>query len=224
MTLSKIFAYSGTLHAGVEPYGWCWAAAAFFDRHPRYRDRFRQLHRHVTGADFDQLGAEIFADDRARLNEDWQLFVANVDYGYDFRRMEVELSAGKPLGSNSESVAVAADRGWQSSGIALESGQKYRLHAQGQYVVAQDQKPWTSEPGGVTIRYYHGLPLGILLAAIRSDEPGTNNPSGLANPIVIGLDATLDVRHPGTLYLRINDSAGSLDDNSGAASVEITRE
>lgn len=224
MTLAKIFAYRGTLHAGVEPYGWCWAAAAFLDGHPRYRDRFRQLHRHVRGADFQQRVAEIFDDDSARLNEDWQLFVANLDYGYDFRRMEVERTAGKPLEAKTHSVTVAADRGWQSSGVKLDRGRKYRLRASGRYVVAQGQKPWTSEPGGVTIRYYRGQPLGILLAAIRSDEPGANHASGLIKPIVIGLGATLDVKRSGTLYLRINDSAGSLDDNAGTARVEITRE
>ncbi len=41
---------------------------------------------------------------------------------------------------------------------------------------------------------------------------------------MIGLGATLDVKRSGTLYLRINDSAGSLDDNAGTASVEITQE
>ena len=27
---------------------------------------------------------------RRALDEDWQLFVANLDYGYDFARMEVD--------------------------------------------------------------------------------------------------------------------------------------
>ena len=64
----------------------------------------------------------------------------------------------------------------------------------------------------------------ILLAAIRSDEPQAKGASGLIKPIVIGLGATLDVKRSGTLYLRINDSAGRLDDNAGTASVEITQE
>jgi hypothetical protein len=224
MTLAKIFAYRGTLHAGVEAYGWCWAAAAFLDGHPRYRDRFRQLHRHVKAADFDERVAKIFGDDPDRLREDWQLFVANLDYGYDFRRMEVERSAGKPLESQTASVSVAADRGWQSSGLKLDRGKKYRLRAAGRYVLAQGQKPWTSEPGGVTIQYYRGQPLGILLAAVRGEEPGADNASGLTRPIVIGLGATLNVKRSGTLYLRINDSPGSLGDNAGTATVEITQE
>jgi hypothetical protein len=223
-TLQAIAAYGGTLHADVEPYGWCWAAAAFLDGHPRYRDRFRQLSRHVTAADFQRRIDEFLAVDRDRLDEDWQLYVANIDYGYDFRRMDVERSAGRPLDSKSASVTVQADRGWQSTGIALESGRKYHLRAAGQYVIAVDERPWVSEPGGVTIRYHHGQPLGILLAAVRSDEPPANGASGLIKPIVVGLDKTLVVNRPGTLYLRINDSAGRLDDNSGSARVEITPE
>lgn len=223
-TLSKIFAFDGTLHADLEAYGWCWAAAAFFDGHPRYRDRFRQLHRHVAADDFDRRVADIFAADADRLIEDWQLFVANVDYGYDFARMDVERSAGKPLAEKSRAVDVVADRGWQSTGIALVPGKTYRLRAAGRYQVAQGDQTWTSEPGGVTIEYYHGQPLGILLAAVRSDDRDSESPSGLVLPTVVGLDRSLVVNRPGTLYLRINDSAGSLADNSGTAQVEITQE
>jgi hypothetical protein len=40
----------------------------------------------------------------------------------------------------------------------------------------------------------------------------------------VGLGTTLVVERPGTLYLRINDSAGSLADNRGSATVEIASE
>jgi len=79
------------------------------------------------------------------------------------------------------------------------------------------------EPGGVTIEYYHGQPLGILLAALRSDQ-GPNKSTGLAKAVIVGLDGRLVVERPATLYLRINDSAGRLDDNAGTATVEITRQ
>jgi hypothetical protein len=41
-----------------------------------------------------------------------------------------------------------------------------------------------------------------------------------ARPIVIGLHTTLSPAHSGTLYLRVNDPAGELADNSGK--VELT--
>jgi hypothetical protein len=222
-TLAQIFAYGGTLHGDVESYGWCWAAAAFLDGHPRYRERFRQLHRDLAEPDFAARVEQTFARDRARLDEDWQLFVANIDYGYDFARMEVERREGAPLAPRGESVTVAADRGWQSSGVALAPG-RYRLRAGGRYQVAGGEPPWMSEPGGVTIEYYRGRPLGILLAAVRDDDAGAGGSSGLLAPIVVGLGTTLVVERPGTLYLRINDSPGALADNAGSAAVEVAKE
>ena len=88
--------------------------------------------------------------------------------------------------------------------------------------MAKTTKPWISEPGGITLRYNQGRPLGMLLAAIRPDDPAANNPSGLIQPIPVGPGTTLEAKHPGTLYFRINDSAGQLGDNRGTASVEIT--
>ena len=61
-------------------------------------------------------------------------------------------------------VSVAADRGWQSSGVRVDAGKSYRLRAAGRYQVADRPQPWPCEPGGVSIRYYRGRPLGILLA------------------------------------------------------------
>ena len=87
-------------------------------------------------------------------------------------------------------VTVAADRGWQNSGLRLEAGAKYRLTATGRYQVAKDPR-WQCEPNGVSIRYYQGRPLGILLAAVRPDHPPPESTSALSAPTVIGLGATL---------------------------------
>jgi hypothetical protein len=224
MPLARIFAMGGTLNADAEPYAWSWAAAAFFDGHPRYRQRFRHMQQQVSADDFNARFQKSLAPDAARLNEDWRLFVANLDYGYDFDRMEIDFVPGQPLAAQPAQARVAADRPWQSSGIALDKGHKYRLHATGRYVVAHDGKPWISEPRGVTIEYYRGQPLGVLLAAIRADDATANNASGLTAPIVVGSAATLEPEYSGTLYFRINDSAGRLDDNSGAATVEVARD
>jgi len=224
MPLSKIFAYGSSAHLENEPYGWCWAAAAFFDGHPRYRSRFRSLKQLIGAPDFTERARALLGEDTARLSADWQLFVAGLDYGYDFRRMETELTAGKPLAAPRASLRVAADRGWQSSGIQLRPGKKYELRASGRYVVGRGDKPWVSEPQGVTIRYYRGQPLGVLLAAVRSDEPPGDKLGGLANPIVVGRGSVLEVAQAGTLFLRINDAPGQLHDNSGRVSVEVASE
>ncbi|HEY1785179.1 MAG TPA: hypothetical protein VGG30_06495, partial [Pirellulales bacterium] len=100
----------------------------------------------------------------------------------------------------------------------------YRLTATGRYQVADKPRVWWCEPGGVTIDYYHGQPLGVLLAAVRPDEVDSKRGSPLIKPRVIGLNATLKPTESGTLYLRVNDSAGKLADNAGTLTVVVTDE
>ena len=76
----------------------------------------------------------------------------------------------------------------------------------------------------MTIRYYAGQPLGILLAAVRPDERHIDKISPLVHPQVIGLGATFTSEHNGTLYLQINDSPAELADNSGTLDVEVVAE
>ena len=91
-------------------------------------------------------------------------------------------STGKP-----RSVTIAADRGWQSSGVWLEAGKSYHVTASGRYQIAAEksndgEKAWPCEPGGVTIEYHDGRPLGMLLGAMvegaRNGERGASEEGG----------------------------------------------
>jgi hypothetical protein len=219
-TLQGVLDYGPTAHQENSPYGWCWAAATFLERHPRYRKRFHELIPLVRQRDFNQRFHALFAADWQQLCEEWQVFVVNLEYGYDVPRMAIDFLPGRPLPPSGARATVAADRGWQSSGVRLEAGRSYRLWASGRYQVANRPRTWWCEPGGVTIRYYRGQPLGILLAAVHPDPPGPGS-SPLIRPQVVGLDATLTPQQAGTLYLRINHSAAELADNAGSLSVEI---
>jgi hypothetical protein len=57
----------------------------------------------------------------------------------------------------------------------------------------------------------------MLLGAID----GRTGDATLANPFAIGLDATVQPPASGTLYLRVNDAAGDLDDNRGTLTVKV---
>jgi hypothetical protein len=119
-------------------------------------------------------------------------------------------------------VEIAADRGWQSTRIALKAGDKYELRAVGRFQVANKPKPWISEANGVSIRFVHGQPVGLLLGAIRPDDfDATLNRSPLAEPLQIGAATTLAPTTTGTLYLRINDAPGELADNVGKLAITI---
>jgi hypothetical protein len=224
LRLKDVIEFSPMAHLENEPYAWCWAAATLLDRHPRYQERFRKLPEFVRQPDFNDRFYWLFESDWPELCEEWDLMVGNMEYGYDVARSAVDFTPGKQHlqpGETHVKITVSADRGWQNSGLRLDKGEWYRLSASGRYQVAKEPKVWWCEPGGVSIRYYQGRPLGILLAAVRPDHPSPEKTSALLRPIVVGLGATLSPTETGTLFLKINDSAGELDDNAGELKVEV---
>jgi hypothetical protein len=215
-----------------ESYAWCWSVAVFLDSHPRYRERFRSLRRHVTERSFNEIFRREYADDWNNLSREWQAFVAALDHGFDFERMAIDFRPGGPLREGQQKVVeVQADRGWQSSLVRVEAGRTHRISASGRFQIAEEvdgggvKRQWLSEAGGVTLEYYAGRPLGILLGAIvsnRSDDVnGDAEPPGFSEPIIIGLGTTFQPRISGTLYLRINDDPGRLHDNRGSLTVTV---
>jgi hypothetical protein len=222
--LEAVLAYRPTPQFETEPYAWCWAATFLLDHEPRFQARFRQLARLVRNADFNRRFRESIGADWPLLLEEWQLFVHDLEYGYDVARTALDLAPGKPLPAQGATISVVADRGWQNSGIRLEAGVSYRLRASGRYQVGNQPQVWWCEPGGVSIRYYKGLPLGVLLAALRPDPATEGAPSCFLRPSVLGLDGRLTPQQSCTLFLKINDSAAELADNAGKLSVEVCRE
>ena len=218
---TDVLLYGPQAHLKREPYAWCWAAAALLDGHPLYQERFRKIPQFVLKPDFADRFQRLIGDDWDELCEQWQVFVADLEYGYDVPKTVVDFAAGSPVGSAGASVRVAADRGWQNSGLQLESGQTYSLRAEGRYQVANEPQTWWCEPGGVSIRYYNGRPLGILLAAVRPDPTSGGVLCPLIRPVTVGLGTTLRPPQSGTLFLRINDSGGELDDNAGELVVGV---
>jgi hypothetical protein len=219
--LGEVFDFPPAAYLQVEAYGWSWAAAWLLEHHPRYHDRFHEMIRHVAERDFPTQVEWLLAPDWQQLSEEWQVMIVNMEYGYDVPRSTIDFTPGRPLPSPGAQVTVAADHGWQNAGLRLEAGRSYRLTAAGRYAVAQQPKTWWCEPNGVTIRYFRGQPLGILLAAVRPDAPPPGSASALLHPSVIGLSAQLTPPQSGTLYLKINDSPAELSDNSGTLSVKI---
>jgi hypothetical protein len=224
LKMDEVLDYGSQAHVEVEPYGWCWGAAAFLDGHPRYRRRFRHLPADVKAADFNEQVRKLFAADWPRMAEEWQLFVEQLDFGYEFAREAIDFRSGKPLPSAGATVEVAADRGWQSSCIELEAGRAYRLRASGRYQVGNQPRPWWSEPDGVTIRYWHGKRLGALLGAVHPEPFDPHDTSALVAPVFVGTEGIIRPNKSGTLYLRVNDSPAGLADNAGSVQVRVSKE
>jgi hypothetical protein len=221
-SLRSVIEGMSNLTKETELYAWSWAAAYFLDHHPRYRDRFRELFKHVRQPNFNQFVFETYKTDWQQMSEEWRVFIAGLEYGYDISRTAIDLIPGKPLPEKGAVATIAADRGWQNTGFQLKASVKYKLSASGRFQVADKPKIWHCEPGGVSIRYYQARPLGILLAAVRPDNPNEKDVCVFLNPLTIGLGATITPDQSGTLFLKINDSAAELDDNAGEIKVEIT--
>ena len=200
-----------------ESYAWVWALAAFLDQHPTYRDRFRQAPRWVLSENFDQRFRRMYANDRARLDKEWRLFIATLDYGHDIAREAIDFQPGQPLAAGgSQSLEIQANRGWQSTGVAVTAGQPVRITAAGRYVIAhEDGASWPCEPNGVTLDYHAGRPLGELLATVDGGDGAFID----WQPIGLGVDYQPPAT--GTLYLRVNDAPNALADNEGTLEVRV---
>src|SRR5205085_1000835 len=128
--------YPPGAHLKTEPYGWCWAAALFFDHDPKYQKIFRESPQFVADVtkEFSTRLINRLPEAYPLIAEQWQWFVFNVEYGYDVARESIVRKAMPvALPNDGATIAVVADRGWQSSGFELEAGKTYSLSAQGQF-------------------------------------------------------------------------------------------
>jgi hypothetical protein len=204
-------------------YAWSWAACALLDGHPRYSLRFRELGKHLQGDEFPSTRIRLFTADLPELHTDWALFTHQLQFGYDLARAAIDFENGKPLrpGEASPDLSVAANRGWQASGVSVQQGHKYEIVATGDVTLANTPKPWISQPQGISIVYSEGHPIGTLLAAVRGKPLVDSTEETMLKQIVVGRNATFVAGTTGTLYFRINDLWGSLADNAGQYRVVV---
>lgn len=220
-SLDRVLEVDNRHELPTESYAWVWALSALLDGHPKYQARFRELQNDLRDPEFTERFRNLFADDGGDLALQWQAYVATLDYGYDVPRMAIEMRDATPVGEGTQRVTIDADRGWQSTGWLLKAGERYQITASGRYQIARDAdgEAWPCEPGGVTIEYHDGRPLGALLGALH---PATQDAdASFAHPALLGLEATLQPTADAVLYVRVNDSPAKLGDNEGEVSVKI---
>ena len=159
-------------------------------------------------------------DRHPRYEERFHSLYKNVlepDFNARFREMMAD--DWQPLSEEWQVMAMGLECGYDVPAMAIDFTPGKPMPAEG----ARATVAAKSEPNGVSIRYYQGRPLGLLLAALRPDQPDPNSTSALLRPAVVGLGLTLTPKQTGTLYFRINDSAAELGDNAGEAAVAIRR-
>lgn len=226
MSLVSIMNYSARAHLELEPYGWCWAAASFLHQHPDYSEAFRSMldELQLPPRKFNSALYQKLSGRWALLGAEWQHYIKAMDYGFDVKREALEVGpAPTSVAAGGSVVEVKADRGWQSSGLYLEAGQTYQLIASGRYQVDTDPKPWISEPNGVTLRYYNGRPVGMVLAAVHDPKTVPQGLCELCKPREVGLGTRWTCERSGVLFLRVNEDPRKLADNQGTANVKVVK-
>jgi hypothetical protein len=203
----------------TDQYAWVWALAAMLHHNPRSREALRNLSEEIPLVDIADLIKVGAFGGRGNIDWEWQTFVSQLDYGgYDFERMD-RGPRGPLGGAPRPRGAFEVDRGWQLVSERLLKGNTYRIKATGRYQIAGGDQPWMCEPGGVTIEYHDGKPLGMLLGALS--RRGINDEGSFARPIAIGLEATIKPERDCSLYVRVNEAPRGLADNRGEFTVQI---
>jgi len=224
LQLTDVFKLDAQSHLRNEAYGWCWAASQFLQAHPLTHDAFLELKNDtkVRSIDFSVRLVNRLKPHWPQIAEDWQLFVANCDYGYDVARASVVRKDAESLPAGGGTATIAADRGWQSSGFQVEAGNTYQIEAAGKFTIGGDEeKPWPCEPNGITLHYHRGQPLGMLLAGISEVGDEVRGITPLAKPTPIGADGTITPAYSGVLYFCLNESPAGLADNQGTVAVRV---
>lgn len=208
------------LQASDTDYALWWAACWMLQTNPRYANTFAALKPLRTRNEFITKVHELRETHDDVLQADWLLFAESLDTGFDpAHGFPVHAKLHQTLSSAEASTAkctIVADAEWQDSGVRLQAGQVVRLVCEGQFSVNQPAESWASEPQGVGVEYYRGIPLGAVVATLVDD-----NGIGMTKRMVVGREGTITATNDATLWLQINDASSSRSDNAGEVDVSI---
>ena len=233
LTLNQVLFVKNQAFLKTDAYGWAWGVNAFFDGHPRFQKKYRELRSTVeqrnttkfTKDFIDKIGK---VDWKVAENE-WKLFVSEAEYGYDFEKAAIDYKPANFIKLEEKpkrnfTSKFVADRGWQTSGVIVRAGESYLIRAVGEYTVVDDGKEkWICEPTGVTLKYYKEMPLGALTCAIIPSDSNQIDPDdpSIFSPRLVGTRLEISPKTTGLVYFRVNESAARLDDNSGTFQVNV---
>lgn len=231
MTLSDVLSIPPTAFREVRYYAWSWAGCEFFSNHELSKAAFLKLPPSVglEAPLFNQKFSQSIGANWDQLARDWELFVGEMEYGYEVQRGRIvpARARGARFGSAKSGFSISAERSWQMTDIKVKQGDRFRVSGSGEFIVAghQTDQPWNCQSNGITIQYFRGMPLGMLQAGVLQPTAATAKAqvAGLLNPIGVGLNREFTADSDGVLCLRINESPAKMDDNQGALEVTIEK-
>lgn len=199
-----------------DSYAWSWALCQFLHQHPGWTARFRELGTRFSAAEFEAEVSRQLEPHAEQLDTEWQDFIARIEPNFDFARTAFVWTAPEATTNDGWST-YRVDRGWQSTGVRVKTGQTVAIVCRGRYEVARTTSPWIAEPQGVSIEYVDGVPLGSVLATIHDPS----HPESVLKWRRIGRSGSFPADFDGVLLLRIADHPSRLRDNRGAFEARI---
>ncbi|MDG1874803.1 MAG: hypothetical protein P8J27_12890 [Mariniblastus sp.] len=240
MTLAEVMSIPPRAFLEVRYYAWSWAACDFLSHHAKTKAAFWEMKQlaMVNSNTFNTRFLDLIKKDWNDLERDWQLYLAEAEYGYEIERGKLT-QAQQVLGDDS-SFLIDTQQSWQTTSIKVKQGDRLRISGSGEFKVGETTNvktnatgdsrtksaiPWPCQSNGITIQYYRGQPLGMLQAGVFCPTAGTPKEQirGLLTPLSVGISAEIEFDNDGILCFRINESPAHLDNNQGALEVTVEK-
>ena len=199
----------GRVREANRSYYWSWSLCHFLYHNPNFSRRFRELGiGQLSGQPIDL--AAVYDAMAPELQFEYQFFIKNMANGYrvDLCCWDWSTSASHLHSGASVQTVVQASRGYQPTGLAVRSGERYAYRTQGTWSALSESEPCDAD-GEDDGR-------GKLVAVLMRDYR-------LGRPLELGTQGSIDVPSDGVLFLRCRDRWHELADNHGSLTVQLTR-
>jgi hypothetical protein len=198
------------VEAARENYAWSWALCHFLYHHPNYTGRFRALgHGFLCNREDTLLRA--FETRTGEMEYEFRFFLQHVDVGYriDLCRWNWAQPVTEAQGRRGVSIRLLAARGFQSTRLQLQRGQKCAYATAGNWSTSPHRPSTDADGDGKGC----GQLEGVLLDGYS-----------LSESFGLGSSGTLVSPADGVLHLRCRDAWNELADNRGVVSVQLQPE
>lgn len=140
-------------------------------------------------------------------------------------RGRYRLAPWPPTGLDGEPAPAARAAASSRQTQGGRQADRVRSAAAGRAAAAEpaEEEWWPCEPGGVTLRYYRGRPLGQLLATVAGPVETPQPHTERWEEMPVGLGSRLTASQAGWLLLKINVPAGQIGTGEGALEVDIRK-
>ena len=184
-----------------------WALCHFLVSNPNYSHQFRQLGRGLL-AGKDVSFEQTYAATTRQLFFEYLFFLQHISRGYrvdlcawDWKKKFAGLQPGR-----TQTVAIAAGRGWQPTGLTVRAGTQYEYLAAGAWQIAGEPEAVDADGDDQG----RGRLVGVLMKDYR-----------LGAEFELGAKGSLRLEADGDLYLRCRNAWNELAGDRGHVTVKF---